>query len=64
MNTGDVIQIEALDFDPDIDKALSIPADQNIEHRETQGSDNSMQQFSEKTAKSRTLLQHTKMPKT
>ena len=54
MNTGDVIQIEAPDFDPDIDKALSIPADHNTEHKETQWSVNSMQQFSEKTAKSRT----------
>ena len=27
MNTGDVIQIEVPDFDPDIDKALPIPAD-------------------------------------
>ena len=54
MNTGDVIQIEALHFDPDIYEALSIPVDQNIEHKETQGSVNSMQQFSEKTAKSRT----------
>ena len=54
MNTGDVIQIEVPDFDPDIDEALSIPAYQNIEHKETQGSVNSTQQFSEKTAKSRT----------
>ena len=54
MNTGDVIQIEMLDFDPDIDEALSIPMDQNIEHKETRGSVNSMQQFWEKTAKSRT----------
>ena len=54
MNTGDVIQIEVPDFDPDIDEAFSIPTDQNIEHKETQGSVNSMQQFSEKTAKSRT----------
>ena len=54
MNTGDVIQIEVPDFDPDIDEALSIPMDQNIEHKGTQGSVNSMQQFSKKTAKSRT----------
>ena len=30
MNTGDVIQIEAPDFDPDIDKALPISTDQHI----------------------------------
>ena len=54
MNTGDVIQIEAPDFDPDIDEALPIPVDQNKEHKGTQGSVNSTQQFSEKTAKSRT----------
>ena len=28
MNTGDMIQIEAPDFDPDIDEALPIPTDQ------------------------------------
>ena len=54
MNTGDVIQIEAPDFDPDIDEALPIPADQNIEHQETQGSVNSVKQFPEKTAKCKT----------
>ena len=63
MNTGDVIQIEAPDFDPDIDEALPIPMDQNIEHQETQGSVNSTQQFPKKTAKVEPLLQHTKMPK-
>ena len=35
MNTGNVIQIEAPDFDPDIDEALPTSADQNIEHQET-----------------------------
>ena len=54
MNTGDVIQIEVPDFDPDIDKALPIPTDQNTHHQETQGSVNSMQQFPEKTAECRT----------
>ena len=54
MNMGDVIQIEALDFDPDIDEALPIPADQNVDYQETQGSVNSTQQFPKKTAKSRT----------
>ena len=54
MNTGDVIQIEAPDFDPDIGEALPIPADQNIDHQETQESVNSTQQSSEKTAESKT----------
>ena len=54
MNTGNVIQIEAPDFDPDIDKALPIPTDQNKDHQETQGSVNSTQQSFEKTAKSKT----------
>ena len=54
MNTGDVIQIEAPDFDPDIDEALPIPMDQNTHHQETQGSVNSTQQFPGKTAECRT----------
>ena len=54
MNTGDVIQIEAPDFDPDIDEALPISADQNINHQETLGSVNSTQTFPEKTAECRT----------
>ena len=54
MNTGDVIQIEAPDFDPDIDKALPIPADQNKDHQETQGPAHSTQQSFEKTAKGET----------
>ena len=54
MNTGDAMQIEAPDFDPDIDEALPIPADQNIDQQETQGSVNSVQQFPKKTAKCET----------
>ena len=54
MNTGEVILIEAPDFDPDIDEALPIPMDQNVDYQETQGSVNSTQQFPKKTAKSRT----------
>ena len=50
MNTGDVIQIEAPDFDPDIDKVLPISTDQSINHQETQGSVISTQKFPEKTA--------------
>ena len=59
MNTGDVIQIEVPDFDPDIDEALPISVDQNIEHQETQGSVNSTQKFPGKTAESRSpVLSH------
>ena len=54
MNTGDVIQIEAPNFDPDIDEVLPISADQNIDHPETQGSIISTQKFAEKTAECRT----------
>ena len=53
-NTGDMIQIEAPDFDPDIDEALPILMDQNTDHKEIQGSANSIQQFSKKTATTRT----------
>ena len=35
MNTGDVIQIEVPDFDPDIDEVLPISTDQSINHPET-----------------------------
>ena len=48
MNTGDAIQIEALDFDPDIDEVLPIQ-----DHQEAQGSANIIQQFFEKSAKSK-----------
>ena len=54
MNMSDVIQIEVPDFNPDIDEALPIPTDQNIDHQETQGPINSTQKFPEKTAKCRT----------
>ena len=54
MNTGDVIQIKVPDFDPDIDEALPISADQSIDHQETQGSVISTQKLPEKTAESRT----------
>ena len=54
INMGNLIQIEAPDFDPDIDKALSIPVGQNLDYQETQRSLNSTQQFPKKTAKSRT----------
>ena len=54
MNTGDIIQIEAPDFDSDIDEVLPISIDQNIDHPETQGSVNFTQTFPEKTAECRT----------
>ena len=54
MNTGDVIQIEVPDFDPNIDEALPIPVDQNTDYKETQGSVNSTQQFPKKAATTRT----------
>ena len=54
MNTSDVIQIEAADFDPDIDEVLPIPTDQNTDYKETQGSVNTTHQFPEKTATTRT----------
>ena len=54
MNTGDVIQIEAPDFYPDIDEVLPTPADQNTDYKETQVSVNSTQQFPKKTATTRT----------
>ena len=48
MNTGDMIQIEVPDFDPDIDEALPIQ-----DHQEAQGSANITQQFFKKFAKSK-----------
>ena len=47
MNTGDAIQIEAPDFDPDIGEVLPIQ-----DHQEAQGSVNITQQFFKKSAKS------------
>ena len=44
MNTGDVIQINVTDFDPDIDGGLPTK-----EHEETQGSDSLIQQSSKKS---------------
>ena len=46
MNTGNVIQIDMPDFDPDIDGGLSTK-----EHEETQWSDSLIQQPSEKSDK-------------
>ena len=54
MNTGDVIQIEAPDFDPDIDEVLPISMDQSINDPETQGSVTYTQKFPEKMTECRT----------
>ena len=54
MNTGDVIQIEAPDFDPDIDEVLPISMDQSLNHLEIQGSETSTQKFAEKMTECRT----------
>ena len=48
MNTGDVIQIEAPDFDPDIYEGLS-----TLEHQEAQGSASIIQQSSDKIRRMR-----------
>ena len=63
VNTGDVIQIEAPDFDPDIDEALPISADQNIDHQETQGSVISTQNLQKRQLNVEPLLHCTKMPR-
>ena len=47
MNTGDVIQIEVPDFDPDIDEALPTSTDQNTNDPGTQGSVISTQKSAE-----------------
>ena len=54
MNTGNVIQIEVPDFDPDIDEALPFSTDQNTDYKETQRSVNSTQQSPKKTTTTRT----------
>ena len=48
MNTGDVIQIEALDFNPDINEGLSTK-----EHQEAQGSGSITQQSFEESDESK-----------
>ena len=54
MNTGDVIWIEAPDFNPDIDEALPISVDQSLNHPKTQRSVTSTQKFTEKMTECRT----------
>ena len=48
MNTGDVIQINAPEFDPDIDGGPSMK-----EHREIRGSDSSIQHLSRESKKNK-----------
>ena len=54
MKTGDMIQIEASDFDPDIDEVLPISMDQHKNDPGTQGSITSIQKSTEKMTKGRT----------
>ena len=54
MNTGDVIQIEAPDFDPDIDEVLPTSMDQCANDSGTQGSVISTQKSTEKMTECRT----------
>ena len=54
MNTGDVIQIEVPDFDPDIDEALPISTDQHTNDLVTQGSVTPTLKSAEKVIESRT----------
>ena len=54
MNTGDMIQIEVPDFDPDIDEELPISMDQHTNDPGTQGSVTSTQKSAEKMTKCRT----------
>ena len=54
MNTGNVIQIEGPDFDPDIDKALPISTDQHTNDPVTQGSVTTTLKSAEKVIECRT----------
>ena len=54
MNTGDVIQIEVPDFDPDIDEALPTSTDQDTNEPVTQGSETHTLKSAEKVIESRT----------
>ena len=54
MNTGNVIQIEAPDFDPDIDEALPISTDQHTNDPVTQGSVTPTLKSAEKVIECRT----------
>ena len=54
MNTGDAIQIEAPDFDPDIDEALPTSTDQDTDDPVTQGSETHTLKSTEKVIECRT----------
>ena len=54
MNTGDVIQIQVPDFDPDIDEVLSISMDQDTNDPVTQGSVTPTLKSAEKVIECRT----------
>ena len=54
MNTGDMIQIEAPDFDPDIDEVLPISTDQHTKDPVTQGSVTPTLKSAEKVIECRT----------
>ena len=54
MNTGDVIQIEVPDFDPDIDEVLPISMDQHMNDPVTQGSVTPTLKSAEKVIEHRT----------
>ena len=54
MNTGDAIQIEVPDFDPDIDEALPTPTDQDTKDPVTQGSETHTPKSAEKVIECRT----------
>ena len=54
MNNGDMIQIEVPDFDPDIDKALPTPMDQDTNDPATQGSEQHILKSADKVIKCRT----------
>ena len=54
MNTGDMIQIEVPEFDPDIDKALPISTDQHTNDPVTQGSVTPTLKSAEKVIECRT----------
>ena len=54
MNTGNMIQIEVPDFDPDIDEVLLIFMDQHTNEPVTQGSVTPTLKFAEKVIESRT----------
>ena len=54
MNTGDVIQIEVPDFDPDVDKALPTSTDQHTDNPATKGSVTPALKSAEKVIECRT----------